>query len=47
MLKLVHMKKSEIKTVKAMIQYTIKARGGASILEKLTGGNIQQSKLPT
>jgi hypothetical protein len=32
-----HTTKSEIKTVKAMVQYPIKARGAASLLEKLTG----------
>jgi hypothetical protein len=42
-----HTTKSEIKTVKAMVQSHIKARGAASQLEKLTGKNIQQSKCPT
>jgi hypothetical protein len=42
-----HTTKSEIKTVKAMVQSPIDARGAASFLEKLTGKNIQQSKSPT
>jgi hypothetical protein len=42
-----HTTKSEIKTVKAMVQSHIKARGAASLLQKLTGKNIQQSKSPT
>jgi hypothetical protein len=32
-----HTTKSEIKIVKAMVQSPIKARGSASLLEKLTG----------
>jgi hypothetical protein len=35
-----HTTKSEIKTVKAMVQYPIKARGSASLFEKLTEKNI-------
>jgi hypothetical protein len=41
-----HTKKSELKTVKTMVQSPIKARGAASLLEKLEAKNIQQSKAP-
>jgi hypothetical protein len=42
-----HMTKSEVKTVIAMVQSPIKARGAASLLEKFIGENIHQIKSPT
>jgi hypothetical protein len=42
-----HTTKSEIKTGKAMIQSPIMEMGAASLLEKIRGKNIQQSKPPT
>jgi hypothetical protein len=41
-----HTAKSEVKTVKAMARSHIKVRGAASLLERITGKNIQQRKLP-